>query len=1314
MKKFFTKKKIIILTSIVLVMALTVGAYAVFGKRLEEVAIPTDADLSVTTMAKPESGTPADYDPKTNLYVAQGIILQKSFSTHTEGATDCGVVNQDIHAERVVTPSATYKKSISYSSLVQVGVEYYAKNNQYLIREAARISSITDYKFLNEDKYLTKLNETAFQEAYGKPCRGLTAYIINNSTVLETFSGGRDQDGLHKFTYKLDPLVSTANIKNEMKTMAGSKKYPVVTEVEFSIWIDDDWVVNRTHASASYKVEKGPIVASCTEDTTEYFTISDVATIPNEDYFSTKIETTSVSENVEHTESATDILLDAFGKYLDGTTPLSLSFSTDGKVKLNGDIDLYIDAENLEKIKAVANIEDILKLQYNNEDGMVYVSIGKTKDGVSNNKLNLSLNINDNADTFKALLEKLNINFDFDMENINTAELLSALNIENGDQTLSLTFNKELAGITIDAKIDLDKQTNKITADIKINDTLTISVASKDESLQKLVDENNKNSFKDAKPIIDSLLNSENLILQLNSDIVNGKIQANIFDKIILGELNIFGKNVTFEFSDQTLWLEIDGILTKFDAFDNLFNSKLVASLMPNFDIKIDDILNEVLDNLTIIEDENSFIVTTSILNIPVNINFTLNNNGLILNTISTTLQDHEFIVSLATEFDRTQFSADKKLEAIDLNNIVELLNKDSFNLCVSLSGHELILNIDTLNKSITGLLDNQLKLKLENKTLYGIYNDLQFRITTDEVLELVNKIVTDLNLSNNFSIDIENINIQELISSISLAKEDNNLIINLPFSGKNIEVLLDIENNLIDLTKASINVDNLSLTITKSTPLQFSIDTAENYINAYEVVNNYYSTILNIIRNKEITLFGQIDVTIPTENSDNKQVINIRLSNIALNFQDTKNLKVLADITITTTTFDNGKTTTKEYSLKLNYYNNRVYFEFDGLKGQFGTDTVSQSKENLTSILNNVPQLQALLESLSKLANINMNIKEWDLYSLLKNITIDDSLNMVLNIDLSTILADSNTLNDLVIGINKADNGGLDLVCDIDNLVNNISVSFNVNVAPTTGTDFNVQNENDYTNFDSMNNLVEVLANTVGLRHFHVSADLNIKIKLLNIKCATITLDLQVDVLPDGTFSAVVVLNHSSPVGFENNTCTTTLYILPNYDYIYGTKYYKSHSWSSSFKTEYFKISKDEVNNKTLNVLAYLLDLNSKITKELTGIDTSNSNTNVKAGDILKSYSYSEQNRNYSLKLDLSKINSSLGDANINIKHTEKTENQSAKLEQISADLSLISIASINITGNLVDQNNQDYNTLSTVNNFISTNGSKCTAKTF
>lgn len=1312
MKKFFTKKKIIILTSIVLVMALTVGAYAVFGKRLEEVAIPTDADLSVTTMAKPESGTPADYDPKTNLYVAQGIILQKSFSTHTEGATDCGVVNQDIHAERVVSPSATYKKSISYSSLVQVGVEYYAKNNQYLIREAARISSITDYKFLNEDKYLTKLNETAFQEAYGKPCRGLTAYIINNSTVLETFSDGRDQDGLHKFTYKLDPLVSTANIKNEMKTMAGSKKYPVVTEVEFSIWIDDDWVVNRTHASASYKVEKGPIVASCTEDTTEYFTISDAATIPNEDYFSTKIETTSVSENVEHTESATDILLDAFGKYLDGTTPLSLSFSTDGKVKLNGDIDLYIDAENLEKIKAVANIEDLLKLQYNNEDGMVYVSIGKTKDGVSNNKLNLSLNINDNADTFKALLEKLNINFDFDMENINTAELLSALNIENGDQTLSLTFNKDLAGITIDAKIDLNKQTNKITADIKINDTLTISVASKDESLQKLVNENNKNSFKDAKPIIDSLLNSENLILQLNSDIVNGKIQANIFDKIMLGELNIFGKNVAFEFSDQTLWLEIDGILTKFDAFDNLFNSKLVASLMPNFDIKIDDILNEVLDNLTIIEDENSFIVTTSILNIPVNINFTLNNNGLILDTISTTLQNHKFKISLATEFDKTQFSADKKLEAIDLNNIVELLNKDSFNLCVSLSGHELILNIDILNKSITGLLDNQLKLKLENKTLYGIYNDLQFKITTDEVLELVNKIVTDLNLSNNFSIDIENINIQELISNISLAKEDNNLIINLPFSGKNIEVLLDIENNQIALTKATINVDNLSLTITKSTPLQFSIDTTKNYINAYEVVNNYYSTILNIIRNKEITLFGQIDVTIPTENSDNKQVINIRLSNIALNSQDTKNLEVLADITITTTTFDNGKTTTKEYSLKLNYYNNRIYFEFDGLKGQFGTDTINQSKENLTSILNNVPQLQALLESLSNLANINMNIKEWDLYSLLKNITIDDSLNMVLNIDLSTILADSNTLNDLVIGINKADNGGLDLVCDIDNLVNNISVSFNVNVAPTTGTDFNVQNENDYTNFDSINNLVEVLANTVGLRHFHVSADLNAE--FIGIDCATIKLDLQVDVLPDGTFSAVVVLKHSSPLGFANNTCTTTLYILPNYDYIYGTKYYKSHGLFQSFKTEYFKISKDEINRKPLNALAYFLDFGSTITKKLTTIDTSNSNTNVKAGDILKSYSYSEQNRNYSLKLDLSKINSSLGDANINIKHTEKTENQSAKLEQISADLSLISIASINITGNLVDQNNQDYNTLSTVNNFISTNGSKCTAKTF
>ena len=92
MKHIFTKKKILILTSIVLVIALTVGAYSLFGKKLEVVEIPEGADLVSTTLEKPTSGTPAEYDPVQNLFIAQGVVSNSSFSTITEGKTTASIV----------------------------------------------------------------------------------------------------------------------------------------------------------------------------------------------------------------------------------------------------------------------------------------------------------------------------------------------------------------------------------------------------------------------------------------------------------------------------------------------------------------------------------------------------------------------------------------------------------------------------------------------------------------------------------------------------------------------------------------------------------------------------------------------------------------------------------------------------------------------------------------------------------------------------------------------------------------------------------------------------------------------------------------------------------------------------------------------------------------------------------------------------------------------------------------------------------------------------------------------------------------------
>ena len=1315
MKKLFTKKKILILTSIIMVMVFSVGAYALFGKRLEEIDIPSDADLSVTTMAKPTSGTPADYDPKMNLYVAQGVILETSFNTKTEGSTDCGVVNQDIYSERIVTPSATYKKSISYSSLVQVGVEYYAKSNQYLVREASSVKSISNYQFLNEDKYLTKLSETAFLSLYGKPCRGLTTYIINDSTVIEAFYVGKDQDGLHQFKFKLDPLVSSANIKNEMKTMAGSKKYPVVSEIEFTIWLDDNWVVSKTQNKASYKVERGPIVASCTENTTEYFTFNDTVKIPDEEYFATKIQSTSVSEDVKHEASATDILLDAFGNYLDGSTPLSLQFSSTGAVNLSGLLDLYINAENLDKIKAVAKINDTLNLQYNNENKTIYLSVGKTVE--QSNKINFALSLNENADLFNSLLSKLNIKPTG--TTINTAELLSALNIKNEETKLTLTFNKELAGINIDANIILEKSTNDITANIKINNDLDLCIKSIKNSLPLLATTENENSFKNIKPILDTLLQNESINLQLVSSNINGKIKANIFDKTILGNVEIFGKNINFELSNKAIWLEIDGILTKCDSLDKLINSKLLSNItLKTFD-KNANILDEFLENLMVEESEDSYVISTKIFNIPLQLNCKLQGNYLQLKSISSTLGGGAFTIAPLEEFNAARFSDSQKLNAIKLNNIIDLLDKTSFNIDASLLGHSLKLNIVAEQKTISGILDNQLKVKYENNILYGVYNDLKFKITTTELKQLIDKIVVDLNLQSASLLNFEDIRIEDIIKTLSLKRTDNNLIASINILNQPISISLNIVDNCLDITSLSIKIGETTILINKATTPPPSIIVSNDFINAYNVVTNYYDTILNIINNKEVNLFGQIDVTIPTNDLQSNTLLNVKINNLTLNFEDTKNIKLATDLTLTLSKLVNNETTTKTYNLKLNYYNNRLFFNFDGVKGQFGTDTLRGSKEDINRILGNVPQLRTLLEKLSTLANININYKEWDLYSLLKNISIDENLDMLVVVNLSTLLADSISLNDLVIKIEKTENGGLNLLCDLNNLVNNISVKINTNVAPTTETVFEVENENNYTSFDSISNLIEVLANTVTLRHFHVGADLKISVLGINISSH---LDLKIDVFDDFTFSGVITINHSAETlcltklqpeirPFKNYLCETTLYLSANSDYIYGTKKYKSYKRANE-TVEYFKFDKSAFADNVLNYISYILDLSDYISEKINSANSGSSNSNFSANDIFKSYSYSESDRNYAIKLDLSKINSSLGETNINIKHTAKSENNSVKLEQITIKLNLVSIVSATLTGTLIDQDNINYGTAETVEAFINTHGTKCNNK--
>lgn len=1478
MKKFFTKKKIIILTAITLITALSVGAFAIFGKSIEEVEIPKNANLSIMTLEKPTTGTPSEYDAKLNLYVAQGELMKNPFSTYTTGQSICSLVNQDIYSERVVTQNATYKKSISYSSMKKVGVQYYINNNQYIVQNTKNIKSIDSYSFSNDEA--VKLTEEAFVNAYGLAPRSLSSYVLNDDTILDSFYVGKDENGLNQYKFTLDPTLSTAYIRNEMKTMAGSEKYPVIDEIEFTIWMNDDWQVSKTHNKASYRIEMFGMVISLVEDTTEYFTLNQNPQIPNEDFFKTKIETTETTDNFEAEKDATTILMDAFAPYLDGTTPLSLKVETSGAVKLNALLDLYINASNLEEIKAVADIQNIGKIQYNNKDNKLFVSIP-----ISDNSLDAYLNTNECSESFVGLLSDLGLNLDF--EGIDLNSLLSGLSIDEGDTDLTIHFNANLMGFDISAEIILNKETNKITATASLGDKLNLNIKTTSTPLEEVVTEENESSFHNLKPLLDQLL-AENLNFGINSDILTGNIKADIFNGKIVASVNLFGKDILVEFSENSLWIEVDGVVTKFDDFKGLMESTLLSSKLGNLNLDVKALLNELLKNLEIEKDETNLVIKSSILNIPLNIYLEISESGLSLKNISTTIFGEDFTLSFTENSTLNFLSTEQKNDSLSLNNLVNLLNTNEFtfninsdvlmgkiganistktiagnltifgkNVFIEFCDNQLWLQIDgilaeftsvdnllkseivsnlmgeidfnlddilteifenlilaktensvcvttkvcnlpinlllkstdgnfeiekisttlmgqnfelsfaknenityltetqksnaiiidsiidilnsenlslkialgdshnlqlTINLStfdILGLLDNQLKIKFTNNTLFGVYNDLKFQITLSDLATLINKLITDLKLDLDLNLDFSELKIEDIIKTLTFTQSTDKLVISLEIFENTISLAFDVTENKLALTPIEFSAFGTSFEINEANDLTFDIDTTQNnFVDAFVVVNEYYQIIMDIINYKEITITGELNILSPIENSTDKNKTAINLTSICFNFEDTKNLKIKAFLQIVNTSLDNGTTKTKTYDLELYFVNSRVYFSFDGVSGQFGTNTFDNSKESIISIFNNIPQLKDLIEKLSTLTNINLNVKEWDLYSLLKNITIDSNNNLSINIDLTTIIADASNLSDLIINMSKAENGGIELSSNIENLINDYDVSFVVNILPTTESSFEIENADSYIVFDSINYLLETLANTIALRHFHVTADLNAT--FIKIASVTIKLDLLVDVYADGTFSAIVTLSHTpdgigltDSIAYKNYKCKTILYIEPNYDYIYGERIYKESIFSKE-KTEHLKISKETFNANIMDSIFYLLDLSSTITDLFADIDLNFSTDNLKASDIFKNFTYDDSNRKYAINLDLSALDDNLGETNIYITHSEKTETESAKLESISADMAITSVGTLSLNGTLVDQLNQDYGTGLSVENFKTENGSSCTEKTF
>ena len=283
--KIVKKKKLFITAVAVIVLGLGVAAYMIIGNATAGSATIDPPKTTINqVLGKPTDKTVEDLSSKENLYIAHGELLRAgSFDAISNGSTVSAGVEQKVYSRRVVKGNVAFKESVSSSSMVNVGSQRMVRGNSYVIRPAESITALDNVVWSGT---ASRVTESAFNDRYG--CRGdeLSSYILNDETILNARYDGYDEStGLYSFTYELDNVKATYYMLHEMRTNAGTKKFPAFEKAVVTVTMNADWQVYSFSTDCVYKVALFGGV-SCVEHLTEIFgSVGTVTEVPEYEFF---------------------------------------------------------------------------------------------------------------------------------------------------------------------------------------------------------------------------------------------------------------------------------------------------------------------------------------------------------------------------------------------------------------------------------------------------------------------------------------------------------------------------------------------------------------------------------------------------------------------------------------------------------------------------------------------------------------------------------------------------------------------------------------------------------------------------------------------------------------------------------------------------------------------------------------------------------------------------------------------------------------------------------------------------------------------
>ena len=1321
-KKIFLSKKAIALE---LVLALILAGVLWFFINKASHDFSQDPDMGLvngtdsTMISTPIDGTkPSDHDPKQNAYYAlYALNKASSFVTHCEGETITQVtfvsVSQKIKSMRVVNNGEMYKESISHSSFKGVGVRNYINGDNYVTLNADSVTSVDDVVWNSDAKKISKDDYVAL---YGYTPAGISGYILTDDTILSAEYLG-EENGVFSYHYELDTVKSVAKLGLEMRTMAGTASLPIFEKASITIRVDENWNIISTTTNSVYAVDMLGGV-TCTEEMTEVFSnLGDGVEIPNVEFFRDYLDD-EVSEVGPTELTASDYLMQGFGEYITGDKPLKVALaltsnSADLPLSLNANALINIDINDLSNISAYIDVANLTYDSFTfNDIGIAYL------DGdiyLNYKDIKAKANVNDAITKIEGLLPLFDAEMpSLNLGNIDLASLLESATVSKDGTNVAVNLPLSLAGIDLNATLYFveDDGITFTGANATVMG-LEINLTPDDD----IVVDTTREGYSDLLSLLDVIDSNGKIAL----DVAIGDINAEVVITIKPFALDVKLGDITAKLSDNVIYVNYKDIKAKL-AIDDI--EGIIATLKPILEahgvalpdmsglanIDINAILTEVLDNLTTSTIEGGVKISTTVMDLPLDLVLSNANGEYTIASISTTVEDMAIVVEPTTD----TFDAISNEALGNYSNIATLLDMIDDNYDIHLSvlfdGADIRVTFNVIDLTLTATYDGlEVYADLNTGDVYLTYPGVRATVNindADYILEKLEPIIAkfmDTSVIKDLDLGaVTNIDFGAILDTLTVTESEGKVVLGLDLNGVGVNVTLTTTNGM-RLDSAVITMGDTDITaIVLDTPnVKPVFDFTLEYSDAKALVDEFSDILTSILYSDSLSV--KVGGSIVSGNTQFTIVdSDITIANITTAPKATAYVVLEQKDLTTGTAFTHTVTLTYlDPSLVANDTVN-VYFTYDNsldntsekatkLEGTFKTTKAGETWDIIKEIYKLMPDIQKALDGiLVPDENGYPTLPKFDfpVTELIKSISFKDGL-LSGYLDTSVIIESLPEL--LGAEIRKVDNT-LNVTIPTFTMAD-MSIGLGVDITvpeTTTITDdkfsFDTTNASD---FSSINELLLTLKNTATARSFHITGNLSAAIGSWEIASDAVSLDVKLDVTEDGLTFAKVVIDRkdTSILGIKSTWNdyggTSTLYYDAENELIYVHVKSKTKWLSNTYSDTYYTYTVEEYTADLMPRIFELINLSSTIQDAINKEDTSsNSTTPATVENTLLGYAYDDAANKFSINLDLTALLTDIGALDLTITHTDDM-----KLSKLYAKVNMVNIINLTLNAELESQ---------------------------